>query len=277
MSYLRFIIDPDRSAAFNMAADLHLMQKCEQNELMVVRFYTWKRPSITLGYMQKAYEVLDLERLKKHGGEWIRRPTGGRAVLHEEDITYSCIFSKTLQFMGSSIAQTYKIITSCLINGLKGAGINCDAHDSYDELKEVKREVKLPCFLAPNRDEVMVKGRKLVGSAQKRTQGAVLQHGSIPISAAYQKLPSFLNISESEKDRQVELLRRKSICIDEILSDGDFQFLSSALMGGFMTLPIESKIEFWTAEEEQEIQAFAESADFKNVWMSSCSVDQPVN
>ncbi|MDR2729126.1 MAG: hypothetical protein LBB56_08320, partial [Chitinispirillales bacterium] len=76
---MRFIIDEQKSADFNMAADLYLLDECEKSGIVTVRFYSWMRPSITLGYMQNASEELDLEAVGRAGVDWIRRPTGGRA------------------------------------------------------------------------------------------------------------------------------------------------------------------------------------------------------
>ncbi|MDR0307004.1 MAG: lipoate--protein ligase family protein [Chitinispirillales bacterium] len=266
---MRFIIDKLRPAPFNMAADLYLLNQCERNGVggVTVRFYSWQRPSITLGYMQSASEELDLQSVRLTGVDWIRRPTGGRAVFHDGDITYSCVFPKSLSSMGNGITQTYRIITECLLKGLDKASIKCDAHGSSAELKGLKREVKLPCFLAPNRDEIMVGGKKLVGSAQKRTAEAVLQHGSIPITDACFRLPDFLRISESEKDNQKKLLRVKSSYANEWVTDVTFDTLSQCLMDGFSSvLPFKAEACNWDAGEEAAINEIAESEDFMTLW-----------
>ncbi|MFP4015031.1 MAG: biotin/lipoate A/B protein ligase family protein [Chitinispirillaceae bacterium] len=275
---IRFIIDENRPADFNMAADLHLLEHCKGKDTVFVRFYSWKRPSITIGYMQKASELLDLETIRNRNAQWIRRPTGGRAVLHEEDITYSCVFSKHLQWMGTSIAHTYRIITECLMEGLRRASIICDAHDSYDDLREVKRNVKLPCFLAPNRDEIMVNKRKLVGSAQKRVLGAVLQHGSIPLTKAYTRLPEYLNIQEEEKRSQTRLLRLKGTSIREWAPEASFEFMAEKLMEGFSSkLPMPTLNSPWSTDEKNSINRLAQSADFRRKWKSIDSTDRLIN
>jgi len=251
---MRFIVDKSRSAEFNMAADMYLLRQCAEGGGLTARFYSWERPSVTVGYAQDAASELDLDSLREHGAVWIRRPTGGRAVLHDWDITYSCTFPKSLTAMGSTITETYRIITGCLMAGLDRASIRCAAHDSDADMKGIGRSVKLPCFLAPNRDEIMVDGRKLVGSAQKRTANAVLQHGSIPITAAYRKLPEFLRIDESEKEKQVRLLISKSCCIDELVPGVTFESLARCLMDGFSSvLPFEWELTPWTLREEAEI------------------------
>ena len=267
MTTLRFIIDLGREAAFNMAADQYLLHRCTEENTLYVRFYSWKKPTITLGYMQNAAEILQFDKLRDDSIEWIRRPTGGRAVLHWEDLTYSCIFPKTLSLMGSSIKESYAVITRCLIYGLFRAGVECHTHDSSDQLAAVKREIKLPCFLAPNRDEIMVKGRKLVGSAQKRGFDGILQHGSLPVTQNYSNLPEYLNINTDEQEKQKSLLRTKSICLHDINSEISINTLVDFLKDGFSyTLQMQSIVENWSDLEISDIQSVASSEYFIETW-----------
>jgi lipoyl(octanoyl) transferase len=254
---MRFIIDKDRSAEFNMAADLCLLKRCAGGSGDVtIRLYSWNRPTVSIGCMQSPDTELDLAALNAAGAGWIRRITGGRAVLHSGDITYSVTFPKSLREMGGGIRETYNIISKCLTEGLSRASIKCEAHDSDGGLAGIGRQAKLPCFLAPNRDEIMVNGRKLVGSAQKRTADGVLQHGSIPIDDSYRKLPMYLRIDESEREKQVELLKSKSCCIDELTTErAAFESLAECLMNGFAAvLPFEGEVIPWSSEEESQIR-----------------------
>jgi lipoate-protein ligase A len=247
---IRFIIDEARSANFNMAADRYLLDQCVNYERVTVRLYSWVRPSITVGYMQAVDTELDLGRVRTDGVDWVRRPTGGRAVLHDGDVTYSCVFPKSIREMGGGITETYRLISRCLMDGLERASIKCGAHDSSADLRGIGREVKLPCFLAPSRDEVMVDGKKLVGSAQKRTAHAVLQHGSIPITPAFRRLPEYLLIDQSEKEKQVQLLTLKSCCIDELTTGMSFKYLTECLINGFSSiLPFNAELIPWSLEE----------------------------
>ncbi len=268
MIKLRIIFDFDQTAAFNMAADQYLLSKVHTSDTIYLRFYTWKHPSITLGYMQQPSVTLRLDTCKADIVDWIRRPTGGRAVLHKYDLTYSCIFPKTISFLGDTVKESYAAITSCLKAGFNNLGIFSSNHDSYDELLAVKREIKLPCFLAPNRDEIMVDGRKLVGSAQKRTTLGILQHGSIPISSGFADLPHYLTISTDEQRKQRELLLSKSIWIHAINKSLSHEQLAIALADGFITnwnLP--SCKDTWSTEELYSIHKLAGSYEFISQWM----------
>jgi lipoyl(octanoyl) transferase len=258
---LRIIDDGPRTAAFNMAADMYLLDACKDQETVFVRFYEWSPPAISLGCMQIAEDVLDIAACRKAGIEWIRRPTGGRAVLHFEDITYSCVFSKKIRRMGASISQTYRLISACLASGLAASGIDCSTHDSTLDARKARREAKLPCFLAPNRDEIMVGGKKLAGSAQKRTADAVLQHGSIPLSPAFRQLPLYEKISPAERDAQTRLLNNKCTCIQEILgtAHADKKKILANLKAGFAaTFAMTAEEKGWNEEERAAIKAIIE-------------------
>jgi lipoyl(octanoyl) transferase len=252
---IRIIKDQPHSPAFNMAADMHLLETINDTETLALRFYEWKIPTISLGYMQKAAEVLDLGAMKRDGISWIRRPTGGRAILHWNDLTYSTAFSVKNKTMGSTVSETYKIISDCLITGLNLAGINARPHDSKLDTGLVRSEQKLPCFLAPNRDEIMVNEKKLVGSAQKRTATAVLQHGSIPISDDYAKLPRYATVSPERRETEEHLLRSKCSCISAILPFITINSLINHFAAGFIqTLKVQPLCSNWTANELNAIQ-----------------------
>ena len=267
---LRIIDDGPHCAAFNMAADLFLMESCIHGNVVIVRFYEWSPASITMGYMQKVGEVLDLSAMEKNNVAWARRPTGGRAVLHDNDITYSCIFPATITGMGKTVMDTYAVISHCLMAGLTKAGIQCAAGDCFDQLRETRRDVKLPCFLAPNRNEIMVGGRKLVGSAQKRSARAVLQHGCLPCTEAYRALPDYLQLSAPQRAIQKQLLAEKSICLREIEPGLKPARVKRALIEGFAeTLSFPADESPWTNEEIEKIEALARSREFMEKWLSA--------
>lgn len=253
----RILDDTPHSAAFNMAADLYLLSLCEQSPAVFVRLYSWERPSITLGIAEKAEETLDVAALASHGVEWIRRPTGGRSVLHDNDITYSCIFSSGMHGLGSTLMETYRIISDCLMNGLRRSGIDCAPHDSQLENDPHQSKSRLPCFLSPNRHEIMVSGKKLIGSAQKRTSRAVLQHGSIPLTPEFRALPDYLQLSPDQRKTQKLLLARKTVCIEELLPGYDKRNIRDDIVHGFAeTLPYLNHEKPWSPKELDEIAAF---------------------
>ena len=152
--------------------------------------------------------------------------------------------------MGSTIGQSYEAISGCLALGLKTAGIIAEAHGLSIDYQRSGRNNRLPCFLAPNRSELMVKGKKLVGSAQKRTAHAVLQHGSIPIDGRFRRLTEFMAIPPDERTRLKALLGAKCICAQEIIQHIAANDLADCLIRGFkeiLTFPTFE--EPWGTEE----------------------------
>jgi lipoate-protein ligase A len=271
----RIISDIAHDAAFNMAADLYLLSRCEQSQAVFVRLYSWAKPSITLGITEKPGETLDLSAIATNDLEWIRRPTGGRSVLHDHDITYSCVFSTAMKGMGITLMETYGIISSCLMNGLQKAGIHCSAHDSPLDSSLSRGSTRLPCFLSPNRHEIMTNGKKLLGSAQKRSAKAVLQHGSIPLTPAFRLLPDYLRLSVHERMTQKRLLARKTACLSEVLPEYNAAWILRCLIDGFKeTLPFPIVESGWSEGEIAEILRLSESAPFREKWCTSANQDR---
>lgn len=265
---IEFIIDPSCSAAFNMAADLYLLSRCGNSSTLFVRFTKWEPPCITLGYMQRADDILNMPALRKSGITWIRRPTGGRAVLHWRDITYSCVFPVTIDSMGESINKTYGIISRCLIKGLKECGIEAEMLESSAEIKKTRNEAALPCFLAPNRNEIMVRGKKLIGSAQKRTTRGVLQHGSMPLTGSFRRLPLYCKMNRAEQIRRQKLLKEKCTCVEECLDYFTDEGIIKNLIHGFVqSISLTYEIREWSQEEKREILSISNSEIFKHKWL----------
>jgi lipoate-protein ligase A len=265
---LRIIVDRSRPPAFNMAADLYLLKKCALNPRTVfVRFYTWEPPTISIGWMQNAATVLDMALLERDRVAWIRRPTGGRAVLHKGDVTYSVVFPKTVRTMGTTVHQTYSVIAGCLANGLTRAGITASLHDTKLDTATARREGKLPCFLAPNREEIMVRSRKLIGSAQKRTAEAVLQHGSIPVDGAFRSLARYGNVSEKQRRVHEELLGTRCTCVEEAAPRCSRERLIRHLADGFAeVLGLPGRDEPWSDAEVQEIARSSQDREFRRLY-----------
>jgi lipoate-protein ligase A len=206
--------------------------------------------------MQHTHKLLDKESLTKNGIEWILRPTGGRTVLHWNDLTYAFVFPADRRELGGTINESYSVISRCLLRGLEIAGIPCDSHDSAAEYASTSREIKLPCFLSPNRSEILAAGKKLVGSAQKRTPYGVLQHGSIPLDGSFRRLPDFLLLSQEERTRQRLLLEKKCICANEVNPAVDYEKLSACIIKGFTeTLKFSAFEKPWDGKELEEIRS----------------------
>lgn len=257
---LRIIQDGARCAAFNMAADRYLLERASSERYTAfLRLYSWSPPAVSLGRMQKPGIILDKKAMMEENVEWVVRPTGGRTVLHMNDLTYAFVFPPDMEELGRTISRSYSAVSRCLMRGLALAGILSETHDSSIEYSLTARNLRLPCFLSPNRNEIMAAGKKLVGSAQKRTASAVLQHGSLPLDASFRRLPDFLALSSDERSLLRSQLEKKCTCVKEINTGIDFNELASCLIRGFTeTLPFAAVEKPWDREEINTISATAQ-------------------
>lgn len=169
-------------AAENMARDEHLFNLCHEKKQGFLRLYAWEKPTFSIGVSQRAQRALNVEFIKRNGCEYVRRITGGKAVLHHREITYAVASSEDLFFREHDLHQSYLLISRVLVQAIRSLGV--DAVLSKGSASELSRSHN-PCFSFPTAHEIEVAGSKIVGSAQKRDRQALLQHGSIPLSMDY--------------------------------------------------------------------------------------------
>jgi lipoyl(octanoyl) transferase len=180
----------------NMAIDEAILDKyAAEGGLPTLRFYTWSPPTLSLGYGQPIESDINLTQCQALGIDVVRRPTGGRAVLHDHELTYSVVIRADDPRVTSGVLAAYLTISQALIRGLSYLGIAA-------ELLPLRRGAVLPsddaspvCFATPSSYEVAVGGRKIIGSAQRRARGVIMQHGSIPISHDLDKMRAVFSSS----------------------------------------------------------------------------------
>jgi lipoate-protein ligase A len=173
----------------NMATDEAILEMhAAKGGPSTLRFYTWSPPALSLGYGQPIESDIDLTQCQTLGIDVVRRPTGGRAVLHDHEVTYSVVISADDPRVTSGVLASYLMISQALIRGLAYLGITA-------ELLPLRRGVPLPsdkaspvCFAIPSSYEVAVGGRKIIGSAQRRAHDVIMQHGSIPLAWDLKKM-----------------------------------------------------------------------------------------
>ncbi len=214
----RFLIDGKLSPAENMAIDEAIFE-CVQDgrSLPTIRFYNWEPSTVSCGYNQEVAKEIDFAALKKHDFGFVRRPTGGRVVLHDNEVTYSVISPFEGRLSGN-VTESYSEISKALAKGLELMGINVDFEKS-NLSSEHQRQVANPCFISSSRYELSYKRKKIVGSAQVRKNNTLLQHGSILLNYNQCKLAQIMpELTDVQKDRLANYLKRKTIAINEILS-----------------------------------------------------------
>jgi lipoyl(octanoyl) transferase len=166
------LLTPPADGTLNMALDEALMRRAARTGVGVLRFYGWSGPTLSLGRNQRARGVYDCEKARDLGIAFVRRPTGGRALLHHREITYSA----TLPVRDAGAARAaYDFINDVLLGGLTRLGAPARRASGVAAIPPGIR----PCFDVPSQHEIVLGDRKLVGSAQWRRGGALLQHGSI--------------------------------------------------------------------------------------------------
>lgn len=183
MTSWNLILDDSLDGSTNMAIDAALLQEVENSPepRTFVRLYRWSRPTVSLGRNQKIESAVDAAFCAKQGIDVVHRPTGGRAVLHDDELTYA-VASNDHTCFGDTIYANYKSVSEALCAGLNRLGVPATLVPETRRLQQKVGESDLPCFMSPSRYELAVKGRKVVGSAQRRLKRSFLQHGSMPIS-----------------------------------------------------------------------------------------------
>ncbi|MFN8375762.1 MAG: biotin/lipoate A/B protein ligase family protein [Anaerolineae bacterium] len=176
----RLIWDAPTEGARNMAVDEALLASVASGDSVpVLRLYQWSPPCLSLGYGQRAADA-DLERIHAFGWQLVRRPTGGRAILHTDELTYSVSLPADHALVEGDVVQSYRRISEALLAALRILG----AQPQAEPAKDSKSGIGPVCFETPSHYEITVGGRKLIGSAQVRRKeynGGVLQHGTLPL------------------------------------------------------------------------------------------------
>jgi lipoate-protein ligase A len=224
MEAWRFLHTGDRSPAENMAIDeAVLTAHSEEKSPPTVRFYGWNPATLSIGYFQKAQEV-DMEAVESEGIGFVRRPTGGRAVLHDRELTYSIIVSETYPGIPRNVTDAYRVLSEGLLQGFRGLGLDAEMVQlaSEEEKEKYVSAGSSACFDSPSWYELVVEGRKIAGSAQVRQKDVVLQHGSILLDMDTDQLFRLLKFSsEKVAERMKMSFTKKAVAINDLLRAQD--------------------------------------------------------
>jgi lipoate-protein ligase A len=230
MNLWRFIGVEERSGVYNMQRDEQLARALLNGRgVPTLRLYRWQPWAISLGFNQDMRHI-DIARARLDGIDVVRRPTGGRAVLHAEELTYSVVMAAEHR----TVLEVYNAISRALVRGLRLFGVEVSLTKSQPDFREHYRTPSsIPCFTASARYEIEWEGRKLVGSAQRRfrspqtTHDIVLQHGSILFGPAHKRLVEYLLLPDqstrralmqelNDKTVDLSLLKRGPVDLGEL-------------------------------------------------------------
>jgi lipoyl(octanoyl) transferase len=197
LGHWRLLITPPAQGAWNMALDEALLSQIDQPQsLPVLRLYAWQPACLSLGQAQSIQDV-DAEKLVRLGWCIVRRPTGGKAVLHTDELTYSIIAPLDNPIVRGTVLESYNRIAGALMAALALLQLDPVSKEIYANQKSSGPV----CFEMPSNYEITVGGKKLIGSAQARQKEGVLQHGSLPLFGDLTRITQCLRFS-SEEERQ---------------------------------------------------------------------------
>ncbi|HOD36970.1 MAG TPA: biotin/lipoate A/B protein ligase family protein [Syntrophales bacterium] len=178
METWRYLPFADASAFENMATDEALLRHAgAAPPVPTLRFFGWNPPAVSIGYFQDAASEVNLPYCREHGICVVRRPTGGKAVFHDREVTYAIVAGENHPLFPRGILGTYRAIGSAILRAFSKLGLKAEM--TADGRSHAPGGLEAFCFSVPSQYELLLQGRKVCGSAQTRSRGAFLQHGSI--------------------------------------------------------------------------------------------------
>jgi len=230
----RFIDSGFDTGANNMSIDLKLAENAKSNKAFF-RLYRWEPYCISLGANQ-SFDDINIEKAKADNIDVVKRPTGGRAILHAEEITYSVALPLSVGF---SQKEIYEKISNALVKGLILYAPEISEHIALENEQPhfpslLKKDSGSLCFASSAKSEVKFDAKKIIGSAQRKMQNVILQHGSILVGTFHRKLPEYLNVETNLIEKLKIELAKKTIELETILKmKVDYRELSECLKKGF--------------------------------------------
>ncbi len=196
-----------------------------------LRLYSWNPPCLSLGHAQ-SFKDVDVERLHARGWEVVRRLTGGRAILHTDELTYSVTGSAEDPILAGGVLESYNRLAKALLYAIQSLSLPVEINEEAGHASSMTNPV---CFEVPSTYEITVEGKKLIGSAQARKKEGVLQHGSLPLSGDLTRICNAL-VFENESARQTakERLLARAATIESVIGvKTDWETAAQAFVRGF--------------------------------------------
>ena len=231
----RLLYTPPSSGAWNMAVDESILEHIHRGEsIPTLRLYSWNPPCLSLGHAQSFADV-DMERVKAHGWEVVRRVTGGRAILHTDELTYSVTGSAEESVLAGGVLESYNRLAQALMYAIRELGLPVEMKEHITEPATLN--LNPVCFEVPSTYEITVNGKKLIGSAQARKKVGVLQHGSLPLKGDLTRICQALKFKdESARENAAQRLLARATTVESIIRvETDRETAAQSFVKGFET------------------------------------------
>lgn len=229
----RFIDSDSNTGSFNMDFDVQLAKEFDSNEA-ILRVYRWSPYCISFGANQNISEI-DIQKASSENIDVVKRPTGGRAILHSEELTYSIIYpidqNTSSHVLYSEINLALKAGLTHYNSVLSQIQLENNQPNFKDFYKEDKSSI---CFAVSAKSEINFNGKKLVGSAQRKFGNVILQHGSILCGDYHLRIADFLNLPENKKESIKQEISSTTVDLKTILNkEIDYSVLINSIKIGF--------------------------------------------
>ncbi|MFH1062235.1 MAG: lipoate--protein ligase family protein [Candidatus Omnitrophota bacterium] len=205
----RLIISPANDAYTNMAIDESILQTyIYKGGMPTLRIYSWKPAAISLGSSQVPASALNLSQCLVYKLDFVRRITGGEAIFHDNEITYSIVCSKQDLNVSDSVKKSFRVLTAFVFNAYRELGLKPFFAGDIDKYKH--GDPSEFCFATTEKFDIMIGDKKIGGNAQKRSRDIIFQHGSIPLTLDFPKIKTFVK-------EDLEGIEQRVTCLQEEL------------------------------------------------------------
>lgn len=249
----RLIITPPSAGAWNMSVDEAILSTViKGTSPPTLRMYSWSPFCLSLGHSQAVADV-NTDFLKRAGWDLVRRPTGGRAILHADEMTYSVCAPIDDHHVHGGVIESYRKISACLLRALEMLGVHADSNLKNTEENHLSKDPV--CFQYPSDYEITFSGKKIIGSAQARRANALLQHGAIPLSGDITRIISCLAFdTQEQREKSSKELRSRAGTLEEAgLPNVSWENLVQAMVSAFEEVFVLELIEADLSDEEQSL------------------------
>jgi lipoyl(octanoyl) transferase len=262
----RLIKDGSGDGRLNMAIDRALLTASDRGQApATLRLYGWDSPTLSIGYSQNKLMDIDSRQCERRNIAIVRRFTGGRALLHQHELTYSLVASIPHPGFPGNLAGDFFAVTKAVIRSLEKAGVIKPEMVGKDKRNQGRGQKRSPaCFSTSNNWEISVKGKKLAGSAQRRLNRAFLQHGSILLDKDPELAHSLLRYSsDSAKEQELRKLTSNMLTLNDILPVNlEWEKLAQYFEDGFQeTFPGSWKPDSLSSLEMELVEKYLEKSE----------------